>query len=703
MATAACLPIAADRVGPCVRTIFFEGLDLFGLQLAMELRLNPETPGAASISLGMGATADAEGIRVVNVTSAGGVPTSQVVIRINEATMKDAAKVPYSGELGSASTLFYDFVATFGQDKRRLAYGTFTALPTVYGMDNAPANRPASVSGAGGDIGSWSTARVVFGSDDIRVTIDGADLVGLIIEDARAEIDDGVAAAQAARGSAEAALAAITARELDPIEYDRSGYLEATIDEQFRVIKGVSRATLGMIAVSYGGQLVEDLGSLEYERSGAVDALVDSDFTLLELTERNVGLDHLALDPLEYDRSGYLLADVDGSWRVVAGTRPVPAQAPAAADPAEYMVVEQADAAGRRQIYSEKRSSGTRMQLSPAGSNNTLVRVERGNALYRSDRARQPAGGLFAAPVSGGAEVAVLPYLAIAMWGDSQVGMGADDGTGAGLVAAQKLGWAYANQWGVGGQSAQQTASRLAGVRMLIVGGQIPAAAGATVNVLILGADPITGGQPDIKVRYSVAGVLMTLTRDTNGSGAYTLTRDSAGVAVAVPSSVFARAVASSRYGSEDPVDIPRDCVTIIQVSRNNFDTIEANIAAIRDLVSTLSSLSKRFIIPLVLPTGYAQDGSVADPIEPTGSERRLRIEAMNAAIKTAFPDNWIDLLPILQARGDGSANDNADIANGFTPRSLRTDFLHLNAAGRSIAGQYGYAPFITAKGWTQA
>lgn len=490
---------------------------------------------------------------------------------------------------------------------------------------------------------------------------------------------------------------------LSPLEYDRSGYLEADVDDQYRVIKGLSRATLSMIAVSYGGQLVEDLGSLEYERSGAVDALVDSDFTLLELTERNVGLDHLALDPLEYGRSGYLLADVDGNWSVLAGTRS-PALADATVlDPADYIVIEQADAAGRRQIYSEKLSTGSRVQLSPAGSTNTLVRVERGNAIYRSDRVRQPAGGLFAVPVVGGPEITVLPYPGIVMLGDSQVGMGADDGTGAGLVAARTLGWAYADQWGVGGQSAQQAASRLFGVHMFIVGGQIPAAAGAAVDVVILGYDPITGGQPNIAVRYSVAGVLMTLTRDTNGSGAYTLRRDIGGAAVAVPSSIFATSVACSRFGNEDPVAIPRDCVTIIQLGRNEFDRVEANVAAIRDLVSTLTPLSRRFVIPLVLPTGYAQDGSVVDPIEPTGSERRLRIEAMNTAIKTAFPGSWLDLLPILQARGDGSAGDNADIAAGFTPRSLRTDFLHLNAAGRSIAGQYGYAPFITAKGWTQA
>ena len=180
MATAACLPIAADRAGPCVRTIFFEGLDLTGITLALEARLNPETPGPAPIALGMGATANAEGLRLVDVTVADGVPTSQVVLRINETTMKDAAKVPYSGELGSSSVLYYDLIGIFGQDKRRLAYGTLSAVPTVYGMDAAPASRPPGGSGLASAGGAWSNARAIFSNDDVRVSIDGADLVGRI-------------------------------------------------------------------------------------------------------------------------------------------------------------------------------------------------------------------------------------------------------------------------------------------------------------------------------------------------------------------------------------------------------------------------------------------------------------------------------------------------------------------------------------------
>lgn len=185
MATSACLPIAADRAGPCVRTIFFEGLDLTGVTLAMELRLNPETPGPASIALGMGATANAEGLRLVGVSNTSGVPTSQVVLRINETTMKDASKVPYSGELGSASTLAYDLIGIFGQDKRRLMYGSFTALPTVYGMDNAPANRPAGSGAAAADGGS-SSATLQFGDQVIRVSIDGAEVIKQAAETVRA-------------------------------------------------------------------------------------------------------------------------------------------------------------------------------------------------------------------------------------------------------------------------------------------------------------------------------------------------------------------------------------------------------------------------------------------------------------------------------------------------------------------------------------
>jgi len=177
MATAACLPIAADRAGPCVRNIFFDGLDLTGVELRLEVRLNPETPGPAAIALGLGATANAEGLRLAGVTFANGVPTSQVTLRINEATMKDASKVPYSGELGDVSTMVYDLIGIFGQDKRRLCYGTLIALPTTYGMDAAPADRVDSYRSTYGSAPTWNSATLTFNNDDVRIQIDGADLI----------------------------------------------------------------------------------------------------------------------------------------------------------------------------------------------------------------------------------------------------------------------------------------------------------------------------------------------------------------------------------------------------------------------------------------------------------------------------------------------------------------------------------------------
>ncbi|MFV0922728.1 hypothetical protein ACR720_04475 [Sphingomonas parapaucimobilis] len=286
MATAACLPIAADRVGPCVRTIFFIGLDLTGVVLAMEVRLNPETPGAPAIGLGMAASADAEGLRVMDVSSVDGVPSSRVVIRINETTMKDATKVPYGGELGSASTLYYDLIGIFGQDKRRLCYGTLTALPTVYGMDAAPSNRPSSYGSGQAANATWSSARLTFGTDDVLVTIDGADLLGAQV--GRAE--DAADSANAAAARAGQLITGIEQMHLSPVSI-RSGWIAPRINAQTgRVLEGKR---------TYG----------DYWQSGVTRMSLD-------VTTQSV-LPY----PLR-QRSGWLYARVNArSGRVAGGTR----------------------------------------------------------------------------------------------------------------------------------------------------------------------------------------------------------------------------------------------------------------------------------------------------------------------------------------------------------------------------------------------
>lgn len=208
MSTAACLPIAADRAGPCVRTIFFEGSDFTGVTLGMQLRLAPEIPGAPLVDLGMAATANAEGLRLIGVTVENGVPTSQVVLRINETTMKDATKVPFSGEIGTASVLAYDLIGIFGQDKRRLCYGQFAAVPTVYGMDAAPAARPANYGVTQVGYATFTSARVTFSNGSVTVKIDGADLIGPLAAQAGNAADR----AEAAREAVAAGLVTVQAQ-----------------------------------------------------------------------------------------------------------------------------------------------------------------------------------------------------------------------------------------------------------------------------------------------------------------------------------------------------------------------------------------------------------------------------------------------------------------------------------------------------------
>ena len=47
-----------------------------------------------------------------------------------------------------------------------------------------------------------------------------------------------------------------------------------------------------------------------------------------------------------------------------------------------------------------------------------------------------------------------------------------------------------------------------------------------------------------------------------------------------------------------------------------------------------------------------------------------------------------------------GYAQDQADVANGVCPTSLRLDSVHLNAAGQAVAFAAAVAHVISVKGW---
>lgn len=71
----------------------------------------------------------------------------------------------------------------------------------------------------------------------------------------------------------------------------------------------------------------------------------------------------------------------------------------------------------------------------------------------------------------------------------------------------------------------------------------------------------------------------------------------------------------------------------------------------------------------------------------PAGSSEYRRQSELVAAVKARWPDHFVPLIAALAAGANGSAQDNADVAAGWTPASLRQegDPIHLNAAGNRI------------------
>lgn len=86
--------------------------------------------------------------------------------------------------------------------------------------------------------------------------------------------------------------------------------------------------------------------------------------------------------------------------------------------------------------------------------------------------------------------------------------------------------------------------------------------------------------------------------------------------------------------------------------------------AALEDMVAVLSH--SRYLI-LMTVTG---EGGYAPPAAPHMADLKAAIEAL-------YPDNFFDIRSYLMSRGNGSVEDNADIAADTVPSSLRVDAIH--------------------------
>src|SRR6185369_16161942 len=109
---------------------------------------------------------------------------------------------------------------------------------------------------------------------------------------------------------------------------------------------------------------------------------------------------------------------------------------------------------------------------------------------------------------------------------------------------------------------------------------------------------------------------------------------------------------------------------TVIWVGRNDISvptTIKANIAAMIAVLTTTN-----YLVIGVTPRTGAGEG--------LGEANYARLTTLNSDLATLYSSRFLDMKAYLQGFGDGSANDNADLAADLIPRSLmNADGLHFN------------------------
>jgi hypothetical protein len=254
--TAARLALYARRYEVARFSIAVEGIDLTGVPMSMQVRLQRGTPGAPLIQLDTVTTAAAAGLKLDSVTVTDGVPTSVITGRINKSTMDDPQKVPFTGEVGQDDVLAYAMQWTLGGDAQTRIEGDFIVRDSAYGSDSAPLNRPAGYGATSRMASAGGAATLSFGDQVIKVSIAGAELLAPIAGSVSASAATAQTAAQQAQASARATAFADT----NPNLFTRA---ELAFTDLGRLVAGpgfstekVDGAPMGVIEVAAGGSVL---------------------------------------------------------------------------------------------------------------------------------------------------------------------------------------------------------------------------------------------------------------------------------------------------------------------------------------------------------------------------------------------------------------------------------------------------------------
>ena len=231
---------------------------------------------------------------------------------------------------------------------------------------------------------------------------------------------------------------------------------------------------------------------------------------------------------------------------------------------------------------------------------------------------------------------------------------------------------------GIGGQGADSIGARYGGY---------PAKVSADVVLLGSGAVSITlnvGPFSDTNSRFPVivSGIPGTFVSATVSDSfrSRTFTRDAPGI----PTKVWAGTPVLSRFTY-------RDEWPVFGMGRNGFSqtgAIPKIIAAIQGCIDWAHADAREHALVWSIPPFAGEEN---------GAPARAVLDAANAAIRDAFPTQWVDLAGYLRSeealRSVGrtpTSQDLTDIAAGMTPTTFRTTTANTVDAGHF--GPLGYA-----------
>jgi len=220
---------------------------------------------------------------------------------------------------------------------------------------------------------------------------------------------------------------------------------------------------------------------------------------------------------------------------------------------------------------------------------------------------------------------------------------------------------------GVGGQNSTAIAARMNAVPTLLslAGNEIPSEGSILVTERTTTAVTNQGPRALAGTICDVAGRLAAETADGGKTYTYRFTRNRPGEAVACPAdSVFRFAAGDAR----------RERVAWIWAGTNGAAP-EHSVAD--DIAAMVASLGHDHYLVGAIPSGAEHSDA-----------RIAAARVLNKSLAETYGERFVDLVGVLAAGTDGSAEDAADVAAGITPRSLRVDALHLNARGNAIIAE---------------